>query len=159
MSQTTVAEQGVGFEGELLDLGNTDVISRLAEGVVPFGHFVVLGTDKDNQGKLPAVAGDLTDAKNHLGFSVRQHTIENPLSGNAGEYADKDNMSVNKKGRMKIKCETAFAPGDTVHVGFQNGEEGKVYNANSVDREPLATARFTNTGLAGEIAFLDLSIV
>lgn len=160
MSQTEVAEQPKGFEGQYFDLGNTDILGYLAEGAagLEFGRFVVLGTDPDRQVKLPAVAGDITDAKKNAGVALRDHTRENELGGTA-KYDEGESVSVMKKGRVYVKMNGAFTPASVVHVGFQGGEEGQFFAANSADRDILSGARILNSGADGELAILDLSLV
>jgi len=160
MSQIVVAEQDAFTEGQIVDLGNTDIVSFLAEGgAIPFGRFLELGTDKEKQAKIVSAATGITDPKKIAGFAVRQHTIENPLVGNVGEYLDEASMSVMKKGRIAVICVDAFTQDSVVHIGFQNSEEGLVFGSNSIDRDILANARFLNSGGAGAFAILDLSLV
>lgn len=158
MSQLVYAEQGAGYEGKLFDLGNTDILSYKAEVAMPFGSFGVLGADAESV-KLPAVAGDL-DAVNCLGVVVRTHTVENGFDGGvSGTHKVGEVVSMIKKGRVFVKTVTDFNATDAVYVGFQNGEEGKISNAASADRVLLANAKFINSGLAGELAVLDLALV
>jgi len=163
MSQTVVAEQGKAYEGQRVDLGNTDIHSFLAEGsAIGFGKFVVLGTDAETQAILPAVSADITDAKKVAGVVVRSLTLENPLSGNAGEHAEKDMMSVIRKGRIYVKMEEAFDPTDAVYVRYAAGGNGVGscgVSTGTSERALLANARILNSGSADELAVIDLSLV
>jgi len=167
MSQTTVAEPKKALEGLLYDLGNTDITSFSAEIAVPFGKYVNLGTDKERQVLLPLLTTDVTNEKLAGGFSVRTQEVENPMPNSAdpvGTYAIGESVSVIKKGRIWVLCEDDFDQSDDVFVRFADGTEtnnngGVRTDADTATAVALPNARFLNSGLAGELALLDLSIL
>jgi len=161
--QTAVNEQKGLVEGQKVDLGNDDVLSYLAEGSsIPFGVFVSLGTNKDGQVKLPGSAGDL-GAKAVRGVALRTHTQVNGLAAGltvAAEYAEKDMVSVLGKGRVAVKMETAFTPDDAVEVRYAGSGQLGAARVGNVGGEtaPVSGVRIINSGQAGDIAILDLSL-
>lgn len=159
--QTAVNDQRGLVEGQKVDIGNDDVLSYLAEGsVIPFGLFTSLGTDPDSQAKLPGAAGDLA-AKAIAGVSLRTHVQENGFGGTpVGQYSEKDVMGLIRKGRVAVKMETAFTPGDDVEVRYSGaGQAGAARVGNVVgETAPVAGVRIINSGGAGDIAILDLSL-
>ena len=106
MSQTSVIEQGVARSGLLADLGLREMLSFSAETAIPFGLFVVRGTDMDKQCKLPAAATDVTDRKKGLGVAVALQTLEVPLMGTADPQYLKDfTVAVLTFGRIWVPTE------------------------------------------------------
>lgn len=159
--QTAVNDQRGLVEGQKVDIGNDDVLSYLAEGgAIPFGLFVSLGTDPDNQAISPAAAGDLA-AASLLGVTVRTHVQENGLLGaDSGEYKEKDVMSVMSKGRIAVKMETAFTPTDSIEVRYAGaGVKGAGRVGNVVgETAPVTGVKIKNSGAIGDIAILDLNL-
>jgi hypothetical protein len=104
--------------GLLADNGGKDMVSRAAEGEIPFGRLASLGTDKDNQVKLPASATDITTVLNVMGVSVLdQHYVQNPALSAAGK-ADKEALDVLRKGRIFVQAEQAVTPSSDVYVRY-----------------------------------------
>lgn len=159
--QLSYAEQAKGFDGMLADMGPKEVISRAAEGAVPFGKFVVLGTDKDNQAKLPAASGDIV-AQKVLGVSLHDHARESQNDGLAAGYLTKESMSILKKGMVYVTAEEAVTPSDTVYVRHTvNGAltVGSVRKDADTDKAvALAGLRFMSSAGAGELVKLSVDL-
>lgn len=109
-------EQSIGTEGARADMRNAEVVSRLAEGAVPFGRVVVLGSDKDEQCKLPSVAGDITGAKNPLGVSQHTHAVESKDDSAAAGNKDTEAVNIVKEGAVYMKVEDAMDASSDVYV-------------------------------------------
>ena len=108
----------LGQAGLLADNGPKDMLSRAAEGVLPFGRFCTLGTDKDLQVKLPSQATDITTALNAMGVSVLdQRYVQNPALLSAG-LADKESLDVLRKGRIFVQVDQAVTPSSAVYVRY-----------------------------------------
>lgn len=162
MSQTSVAEQAAAFEGQDADSGFGDCLSRLAEGAVPFGKLVVLGTLKDSQCKLPAAAADITDLLKRLGIALKSHAMESNPAVVASQYADKAMVSVAHKKRVYVKVEEAVSPTDPVFVrflagGLGQGSFGKTAGAGP-DRAALAGARYLSTAAINGLAVVEVDL-
>lgn len=121
MSQTSnygfrldVAQAGV-----LADAMFNDVTSRAAEGAVPFGVGVVLGTDPDKQVKTP-VDGDSP----LYGISVFSHAVSQGIDqsvpsgqySTGAEYDDTATVSVLRKGRIYGEVTVDVDAGDSAYV-------------------------------------------
>jgi hypothetical protein len=159
MSQTSVAEQAVGFPGQFADAGFGDVISRVAEVAVPFGKFVVQGTDKDNQANLPGAATDITNTLLRLGIAMKTHGIESDPNVALPTYPIKSVMSVMKKGRAWVVVEESVSPSDPVYVRYAAGGSGKGSfgkTAGSTERALLANARYLTTASADGLAMVEV---
>lgn len=124
MSQTSYDEQGAALNGQKYDLSNDVVSSYAAEERIPFGCFVSLGTDKDEQVKLPALAADITDVKAKRGVCVHDHSNENVQDGLAPGVEAKKPVNVMQKGRVWVEVEQAVSPSDPVYVRFANDGGG-----------------------------------
>ena len=108
MSQTVVAEQKSSLVGQKYALLKDSVLSYAAEERVPFGRFTSLGTDKDLQAKLPALATDITSIKSKRGVALQQHSIENVANGPEPGYPSTNPMSILEKGGAYIEAEEVF---------------------------------------------------
>ena len=160
MSQTVVAEQAAAFAGMKADSGGDDVLSRSAEGAVPFGKLVVLGTNKDKQCKLPAALGEVTTAGLQLGVSLQSHAMEQNGAG-AATYDDKDTVSVLHKGRCYVKVEEAVSPSDPVFVRYAAGGDGLGSfgkTAGTSERAALSKARYLSTAGVGGLAVVEVDL-
>ncbi len=116
-------DQAIGIPGALADIGNNDVLSRLAEdALIPFGRFITVGTDKDTQGKLPSIATDITDIKKALGISVHSHARESVKDQESG-YKITESMSVLHKGRIFMAVEEAMDSDSLVFVRFSGKQQ------------------------------------
>jgi len=109
-------DQTTAFAGMKADLGNDYVISKKAEGALPFGFGVELGTAGD-QAK-PYVGGTL------LGIAVHTHN-------EAGTYADEDTANILRRGQIWVRLDGSEAPaiGDAVYCNdttadFRNDATG-----------------------------------
>lgn len=113
-------DRGVGVEGSLADIaGNKDAISRSAEGRVDFGKLVVIGTDVDEQCKLPLTSAEITTKVKVMGVSIADQARESQLNVLDPAYLDEDSVSVLRKGRIYVKVEDAFTPESAVYVRFE----------------------------------------
>lgn len=108
MSQTSYNEQGVAQIGMIADSSLRNVDSFIGEGAIPYGRFVVRGTDDEKQCKLPAAATDITDAKKNLGIALSTQEMEIPLNSTADpQYPDKRAISTMSFGRVWVETESA----------------------------------------------------
>jgi hypothetical protein len=106
----------IGVEGQIADIRNKVVLSKSAEGVIPFGRVVVLGTDKDNQCKLPSQASDITNAKYTLGVSTSTQAIESSDDTDYPAYKDEATVNVLKNGSVYMVAEDAMTAISDVYV-------------------------------------------
>ncbi len=164
MSQTAYADQGQLFAGMKADTGFDDIASHLAEGAVPFGRFVSVGTDLDRQVLLPSSAGEITNKKLIRGVAVQSHAIESELSGaNPPQYKDKDAVSVMKKGRIAVNVEEAVTPSDAVFVRHASGGGGTNLgefrtDADTATAAELANAKWITSTPGAGVAILELNL-
>lgn len=145
MSQTAYDEQGIALNGQKYDLSNSIISSYAAEERIPFGRLVSLGTDKDLQVILPAVAGDITSIKAKRGVAIHDHSNENAQDGlDAGVEAKKP-VNVMEKGKVYVEVEEAVTPSDDVFVVF-SGDKGIFRtDANTDKAAQLADARWVRS--------------
>lgn len=122
MSQTAVTDQGLPEDGMKADLVDDYVVSKVAEGALPFGRYVNVGTDKDKQAKLPAAATDITTVGNNVGVVLHSHAMESSLT-ESPRYPDKALASVVRKGTVYVKPEQAVSPSDSVFVRFKGKKQ------------------------------------
>jgi len=118
MVAQTIYQKGLahGLAGQLHDVGNTDIDSFAAEGVVGFGTFVNRGTDAEKQCLLGASA--VAIGAGAIGVAVRVQT-ENPISGAfaAGQYEDEETVGVLRSGVIFAQFDAAGGTvGDAVTV-------------------------------------------
>jgi len=147
MSQTAVNEQGSARIGQLYDLSMRAVLSYAAEGAVKISRFVSLGTDKEKQVLVPALAASITGLKAKRGVALHSHARENASDGLDPQYADKETVSVMTKGRVYVEVEEAVTPDSDVFVRFAAGAGGDQLgifrtDADTASAAALADARF-----------------
>ncbi len=159
MSQTSYSEYqpAAAFEGQLADSGLTDKVSVPCAAAVPFGKLVVQDT-ADGTGKLPAAAGDITDAKKVLGLSISSQTIENDPSVPTPQYPAGSVVPTLRKGRAWVKVESDVNPDSDVYVRYAAGGNGLGSFGGSLVSAATAVvggARYLTTATANNFALLE----
>lgn len=144
MSQTIVKEQGLALNGQIYDLSSSIKSSKAAEGRVLFGRFVVRGTDKGLQCKLPGAALDITSLKAKLGVALQSHANENLQDGLAPGYEDKKPVSIMEKGKVYVEVEEAVTPDSDVFVRFVAGAGGDQLGIFRTDADTASAAQLAN---------------
>lgn len=125
MSQTNYDEQGLGLVGSKYALVRDErVLSYAAEVAIPYGRFCALGTDKDEQVKLPTAAADITGLGAKRGVALQSHARENLQDGLDPQYDAKETVSVMTKGAVYVEVEQDVVPGDSVFVRFADDGGG-----------------------------------
>jgi hypothetical protein len=116
MSQTSVQEQGLALNGQKYGLARDVVLSYVAEEKIGFGRFCSLGTDKDQEVKLPSVATDINALKNKRGIALQSHARESIQDGSIPSYQVKEMVSVMTKGMVYVEVEADVTPSSDVYV-------------------------------------------
>lgn len=118
MSQTVVRQQlRASVPGALYDVGFHDIVSRAAEGVVPFGAPVITGTDVERQCLQP-----LATFTGLLGVAARDNKEQQfvPTLGQ-NEYDDEDTVGILQSGRIWVPLAETVAAFDAVFVWYGDG--------------------------------------
>lgn len=164
MSQTSVAEQALGFPGMKADSGNDDVISRIAEGALVDGTLAVVGTSVDTEAKAPTAGADVTTLTSLRGVVLHSHARESGAAANPS-YADGDMVSLMRSGRVLVKVEEAVTPASPVFVRHAAGAGGTVLGAFRASADtatasqlPVSAAKYVSSAAPGGLAVLELSI-
>ena len=83
-----------------------DIVSRLAEVVVPFGKFVVASTGQsEDLAKLPTVTGDITTPGLATGIAIADPSVETAKADTFGNYKVNTTIPVMRKGRIWVIAE------------------------------------------------------
>ena len=152
--------------GQKAGLDFDHVESFAAEGAVPFGHGLVLGTDPEKQ-----VAVASADTETFAGVSVFTHKQEQGFdqsvslgnqSSTGAEYRDTDTVNTLRRGRVWVEVTAEVDAGDAAFVDVvSEGEEGKFTNAadDGDTTDNLATGGvFRTGGDVGELAILEINL-
>ena len=165
MAQTDASDYGFRLDtaqaGQKVGLDFDPVESFAAEGAVPFGVGVVLGTDPEKQ-----VAVASADTESFAGISVFTHRQEQGIDQGASmgdqystgaEYRDKDTVNVLRQRGVWVEVTAEVAAGDDAYVDVvTEGEEGKFTN---VSADNLATGGPFRTGADfGELAIVEINL-
>ena len=127
-----------------------EVLSYVAEGAIPFGASVALGTDTERQVAL--LDTDLT----FLGVAAHDHGRETQRDANPASVQDKEMVNVLTKGAIWVTIEVAaVVGGDVAHYLPASGNFTKAGEI-GVSTAPVGTFR-TDAGV-GELAILDLGL-
>lgn len=151
----------VAIEGSQGNYSITDITTRVAEAIVPYGRAVVRGTT-DRGILLPTLS-----TQEFLGISLAIFGVENPYSPPPGsplqqtQYNQYDQATVVRKGYVYMYTETNVLPGDPVYYRYSaNGGNtvlGRVRNANDAGHTNLMpNATFEQTALAGTFVLVRL---
>ncbi len=165
MAQTEASDYGFRLDtaqaGQKAGLDFDHVESYAAEGAVPFGVGVVLGTDPAKQ-----VAVAAADTDSFAGVSVFTHRQEQGIDQGASmgaqystgaEYRDTDAVNTLRRGRVWVEVTAEVAAGEDAYVDVEtSGEEGKFTN---VSTSNLATGGVFRTGAdVGELAIVEINL-
>jgi len=165
MAQTDVSTYGFALDaaqrGQKADAGFDDVNSYAAEGTVPFGTGVVLGTDPAKQ-----VAVASADTESFTGVALFTHRVTQGIdqAATAGEqystgaeYRNGDTVNVLRRGRVYVEVTAEVAAGDDAFVDVTSeGEEGKFTD---VALNNLATGGvFRSAAGVGELAIVEINL-
>lgn len=147
-----------GLPGQIVDMGETDIISRI-NGYgddIPFGVFVTKGS-AENLAVLPDATGEVT-ALVGLGVTVRTLSTKTGVG-----YADEAAMSIIKKGRVWVEVEDAVTAESAAFVRFSAGVGEQLgafrSDADTADAVALPYAKFVTDADAGGMAILELNMV
>lgn len=151
------AEQIAGTEGQKLDLGLTNITSKVAEdGDIPFGRSVVRGT-ADNQAKLPTTTGQA-----FMGITQMTTAWAETNSG-LHVYEQYREMNIIDFGQIYVYTEQSVVPGDAVY--FRHTADTAPLDvvgrfrkdASGGDADLITGASFESTTAAGGIAIVNLN--
>jgi len=151
MSQTTYnTEMDEGQEGLVTDLRPNTIISKVAEGAVPFGRALIAGTDPEIQVKIPAAAGGV-----FRGVSVGTWAMERNTATNA-EYLTTTSVSILRKGEIWVEVKEAVVVDSPVYYHISGVNAGYFTSDNDATTELLPNAVFTMSASADELATIEI---
>ena len=155
MSQTTVTQYGnAGMAGQLYDTGFTDTVSYSAEGAVGFGVPVQLGTTKDRQVKvLTTSAGQAALA---VGISQHTYSVEQSSAG-VVQYADKQSVSMLKRGRIWVNTDDAVVAGAVANLKLSSGLFTDEAVAAGIEAFTQISVRFVTGTTAAGLAVVEVN--
>lgn len=155
MSQTSVTLYGnAGLRGQLYDSGFTDKMSYSAEGAVPFGSFVRLGTNKERQcAALGTGAG-----QGALAFGVAIMTYATELSSaGVAQYGNTQTVSVLKDGRIWVQTNDAVVAGAVANFVLANGTVTDEAVGAGIEAFTQLTAKFITGTTAAGLAVVEIA--
>lgn len=148
MSQTSYVQNlDPGFNGQLWDLVDSNVMSYAAEAIVGFGKFVTLGTSKEKE--VNPVTTSVGQADLAVGVAVASHAVEQTSAGVA-QYAATDTVPVLKRGRIWLETDDAVVAGAVANLKLSSGKVTDEAVAAGIEAFTQFSARFiTGTSAAG----------
>jgi len=113
--------QPLGYTGLIYDSGFGDTMSYLAEGTIPFGAAVKLGTNKERQ--VLAVGTGAGQAALAVGIAAASMFAEQvyPSLGAVSAYSATDSVSVFKRGRIWMMTDDAVVAGAVANLKLSSG--------------------------------------
>ena len=120
--QTTIGQYpAAGYAGLIYDSSFRDIMSYSAQGAIPFGSFVKLGTNKERQVQAPTTAAG--QAALLIGIAAASASVEQayPSTGAAAAYADTETVSTMKDGRIWVTTNDAVVAGAVANFVLANG--------------------------------------
>lgn len=148
MSQTSYVQNlDPGFNGQLWDLVDSNVMSYAAEAIVGFGKFVTLGTSKEKE--VNPVTTSVGQAALAVGVAVASHAVEQTSAGLA-QYAATDTVPVLKRGRIWLETDDAVVAGAVANLKLSSGKVTDEAVTTGIEAFTQFSARFiTGTSAAG----------
>lgn len=92
-----------------------EVLSYIAEGAIPIGRAVALGTDPERQVLSPAADGTF------LGVALHDHARESQRDANPASYVDQATVSVMTKGAVWVEVSDTVVAGNAAHYNVTDG--------------------------------------
>lgn len=155
MSQLAYTQyQNAGVRGLLYDLVGHDTFSYSAQGAVQMGVPVMLGTNKERQ-VIPAITAVGTGAL-VVGISIMQFDAEQAVDGTI-QYADKETVSVLKKGRIWVDVNDAVTAGNVANLHLATGRFTDDAVGVGIEAFTQIKARFLTSTTGAGLAVLDFT--
>ncbi|MCW2763986.1 MAG: hypothetical protein JWR85_4187 [Marmoricola sp.] len=148
--------QNAGIRGLLYDLVGHDTMSYSAQGAVPMGVPVALGTNKERQ-VIQAITGVGMGAL-VIGVSIMQSDAEQDAAGVIG-YADKETVSVLKKGRIWVDVNDAVTAGNVANLHLATGRFTDDAVAAGIEAFTQIKAKFLTSTAGAGLAVIDFTQV
>lgn len=148
--------QGVGYAGLLYDSDFRDTMSYLAEGAIPFGAPVKLGTNKERQVlALTTAAGQAALA---VGISVASMLAEQayPSTGAVAAYAVTGSVPVLKRGRIWVTTNDAVVAGSAANLHLASGTFTDEVVATGIEAFTQFKATFITGTTAAGLAVVEI---
>lgn len=149
--------QDSGFAGLIYDSGFHDTMSYSAEGVVPFGSFVKLGTNKERQVLVGTTAAG--QAALLVGVAAASYSAEQPYpaTGAGPAYAITETVSVFKDGRIWVRTNDAVVAGSVANYVLANGTVTDEAVATGVEAFTQMTVKFVTGTTAAGLAVVEIA--
>lgn len=133
--------QRVGLNGMVANQEDYNIITRVAEGAIPFGRAVVQGT-LDNEGKIPSAGGTFR------GISCRDPTLVIAAGETVDQYQDNENAGLLTRGVMWIEVPSPVIAGGNVFFSNTTGRLSSITEAST----QIVGALWDSSAAAGQLA-------
>lgn len=156
--QTTIGQySAVGFAGMQYDSGFGDTMSYSAEGAIPFGSFVKLGTNKERQVLAPTTA--VGQAALLVGVAMATASVEQayPSTGAAAAYAATESVSMLKDGRIWVQTNDAVVAGAVANFVLANGTVTDEAVTTGIEAFTQLTVKFITGTTAAGLAVVEIA--
>lgn len=157
--QTTFPQyQAAGFAGLIYDSGFHDTMSYSAEGTIPFGTFVKLGTNKERQVLAPTTAAG--QAALLIGVAAASANAETTYPFNASQvpaYLVTSSVPTFKKGRIWVQTNDAVVAGATANFVLSNGTVTDEVVAAGIEAFTQLTVKFITGTTAAGLAVVEVA--
>lgn len=147
----TVIKNGfdVAFLGMRDGVGPLNVRSYAAEEVIPLGHPVMLGTNKEKQ-VLKATTGAAA-----IGFSLHDHSREQ-TNADVVQFGISDAVGVLNMGRIWVETNDAVVAGAVANLVVANGKLTDASVAAGIEAFTQITVRFVTSTTAAGLALIEV---
>jgi len=139
--------------GHIADTSLRQVDSFLAQGSIGIAKAVVRGTDTQRQ-VVQAGTGAGQGAL-IIGVTILSQSVEQTTAGLV-QYADKDAVSVMRKGRIVVQADSAVVAGATANFILATGNWDDTAVGAGVEATPMLKARFITGTTAAGLAVIEI---
>lgn len=149
--------QDASFAGMLYDSAFRDTMSYSAEGAIPFGSFVKLGTNKERQVLAATTAAG--QAALLIGVAIAVYSTEQvyPSLGAAAGYIATETVSMLKDGRIWVRTNDAVVAGSVANYVLANGTVTDEAVATGVEAFTQMTVKFITGTTAAGLAVVEIA--
>lgn len=154
-SSYTIDTAPVGYPGQLVDIGISDVVSGLAGEAIPYGRAVKRDSGDYSKSVLALPTADTDEI---LGIAVADQHREQDPSVALPSFKQTEAIGVLRQGRVYVVvgAGATAVPGEPVFVRHAGGELGELTSINDGDTVALPGATWQSNAAAGEFAVVEI---
>lgn len=140
--------------GNIADTSLRQVDSHLAQGAIGIARAVIRGTDPVRQ--VVQAGTGVGQGALIIGIAILSQTIEQAAGTGVVQYADKDAVSIMKKGRIVVETSTAVTAGNHANFVLASNKWTDAAVGTGIEATPQLSGKFVTSTTAAGLAILEI---